>query len=88
MENQETNQETFTEMPPYYSSELGPKSIDPIGLSSSKNNKPEKTCKTCAKQKVFSRNNIIAVGISISVLFLAFYGLIELCKDVASLFTR
>lgn len=102
MENQETNQETnlmgLFEVP---TSDESNKNItlDEIynknpGIKPNNDTLPQhqngtgKACKTCSKQKTLSKNNIIAVGISVGILFLTFYGLIELCKDVASLFTR
>jgi hypothetical protein len=72
MENQETNQETF----------INPTNLTNLG------NKPEKTCKTCSKQKGITKGNIAIMSLSFGVLFLAFYGLIQLSKDVISLFTR
>lgn len=48
----------------------------------------KKTCKTCSKQKGVTKGNLAIISLSFGVLFLAFYGLIQLSKDVISLFTR
>ena len=102
MENKETNQETnfadLFDVPTSNESNEGI-TLDEI-YEKNPNIKPQndtlphhqastgKSCKTCSKQKTLSKNNIIAVGISVGILFLTFYGLIQLCKDVVSLFTR
>ena len=74
MENQETNQqEIFSTLV-----EL-PNYTEPI--------KNEKECKTC-KSKALSSGNLKLVAIGVTILFLGFYGLVQIVKDVASLFTR
>jgi hypothetical protein len=72
MENQETFQE---ETQPVYAEvkELG--------------EKPKKNCKTCGNKGI-GKNNVQILVFGFGMLFLAFYGLVALCKDVASLFTR
>jgi hypothetical protein len=50
---------------------------------------PKKECSSCkSKSKTFSSSNLKLLGIGVGLLFLSFYGLIQLIKDVASLFTR
>lgn len=49
--------------------------------------KDEKECKTC-KSKKLSGNNVRILALGTSLLFLTFYGLVSLIKDVVSLFTR
>lgn len=102
MENQETNQETnFNDLFEVPTSEEQTQGVtlDEIyaknpGIKPQIDTLPHhqgntgKACKTCSKQKAFTKNNLIAVGISVGILFLAFYGLIQLTKDVISLFTR
>ena len=47
----------------------------------------KKPCKTCNKKSLSSSNfKILLAGMSI--LFLSFYGLLSLVKDIFSLFTR
>jgi len=72
MENQETIQE---EAQPIYAE------VKEIG------NKKEKNCKTCGNKGV-GKNNVHILIFGFGVLFLSFYGLISLCKDIYSLFTR
>jgi hypothetical protein len=74
MENQETNQQEFYSTLVEY-----PNNIEP--------NKNEKECKTC-KSKALSSGNIKLVAIGVTILFLGFYGLVQIVKDIASLFTR
>jgi hypothetical protein len=72
MENQETNQEAL------FNTE------NQLNLG----DKTKKTCKTCSKKKGIAKGDIAIMSLSFGVLFLAFYGLIQLSKDVISLFTR
>jgi len=75
MENQETNQpENLTEM-------VGAPSY---GITEVKT---EKGCKTC-KSKTLSKGNINIIILGSSLIFLMFYGLVSLIKDIGSLFTR
>ena len=72
MENQETFQE---ELPPVYAE------VKEVGQ------KPPKNCKTCGNKGI-GKNNVQILIFGFGLLFLSFYGLVALCKDVASLFTR
>ena len=50
---------------------------------------PKKECSSCkSKTKTFSSSNLKLLGFGFGLLFLSFYGLIQVIKDVASLFTR
>jgi len=49
--------------------------------------KDEKECTTCNSKKL-SSSNIKILALGTSLLFLTFYGLVTLIKDVISLFTR
>ena len=72
MENQET-----------YQTENETKIVEVESLTENK-----KECKTCKKGKVLEKNNVLILGFGITFLFLAFYGLTALVKDITSLFTR
>lgn len=72
MENQETFQE---ETQPVYAE------VKEVGEKKGKN------CKTCGNKGI-GKNNVQILLFGFGLLFLSFYGLISLVKDVYSLFTR
>jgi hypothetical protein len=74
MENQETNQEEI-----FSTLVEVPNYTEP--------NKNKKECKSC-KNKALSSGNLKLVAIGVAILFLGFYGLVQIVKDIASLFTR
>jgi hypothetical protein len=50
--------------------------------------KSGKTCKTCNSSKTLTKNNIGLIVVGFSTVFLMFYGLISLVKDISQWFTR
>ena len=51
------------------------------------NGNGEKPCTTC-KKKSLSKSNIKILLVGVSILFLSFYGILTLVKDIISQFTR
>ena len=52
------------------------------------NQKQGKSCKTCNSSEKLSTNNVVIIITALSTVFLTFYGLISMVKDIAEWFTR
>ena len=75
MENQEVYQPELEKVYP-----------DTFQFSDS-NEQPKKPCKTCGK-KGLTKSNVKILFFGFATLFLTFYGLLSVVRDIYSLFTR
>lgn len=52
------------------------------------NEKSGKACKTCNSSKSLSKSNVVILVSGLSCIFLMFYGLVSVIKDISEWFTR